>query len=387
MTPRKQHQTLLERLQQFPAVVLLGPRQVGKTTLALQIAEAQAGLYLDLESPSDQAKLEDAEQYLLAHLNRLMILDEVHRRPGLFQVLRGVIDKAKRQGKKNAQFLLLGSACVDLLQQSGESLAGRIAFVELSPFNLPEVGQGNSEKLWLRGGFPDSFLGETDAMSNRWREQFIRTYLERDIPDLGPRIPATTMRRFWTMLAHHQGQLLNQAQLARALEVDGKTLARYLDLLVDLLLVYRLPPWRANTGKRLVKSPKVYVRDSGVVHALLGIGDHESLLGHPIAGMSWEGFVLENIISVLPEGCQTGFYRTGAGAEIDLLLRFAKGDVWAIEIKRSTAPKARKGFYVACDDIQPDRRILIYGGDDAFLQSSGIEVLGLSGFLDEVAAR
>ena len=383
MIKRNKLQIILEYLQQFPAVALLGPRQVGKTTLAFQLAEELGGIYLDLESPSDQAKFEDVENYLKIHQNRLVILDEVQRMPGLFQILRVVIDKAKRQGKTAGQFLLLGSASIDLLQQSGESLAGRIAFVELSPLNILETTASNLDKLWLRGGFPDSFLAKTETMSFRWREQFIRTYLERDIPELGLRIPASRMRRFWTMLAHHHGQLLNQAQLARALEVDGKTIGRYLDLLVDLLLVYRLQPWHSNTGKRMVKSPKYFLRDAGILHTLLGINNHESLLGHPIAGMSWEGFVLENIVSLLPEGCQLYFYRTATGVEIDLLLCFNNGKKWVVEIKRSTSAKLQKGFHLACENLKPDRKILIYGGEESFRQSGGIEVIGLKTFLEK----
>jgi len=374
MKKRLLHPIVIEYLSQFPAVTLLGPRQVGKTTLAHQILDTQKGIYLDLESPADLSKLDDAESYLQDNQDKLVIIDEVHRMPGLFKILRGVIDKARRGGNVHGQFLLLGSASIELLKQSSESLAGRIANIELSPFNILETGQSTAKVLWLRGGFPDSFLANSDSLSHRWREQFIRSYLERDIPDLGPRIPSETMRRLWTMLAHNQGQLINNAQMAKGLDIAGKTVARYLDLLVDLLLVYRLEPWLSNAGKRLVKSPKIYIRDSGVTHALLGIGNYDSLLGHPIVGSSWEGFILGNIMSILPEGTQTGFYRTSAGAEIDLVIKFPDGIVWAIEIKLSTAPKVNKGFHIACE---PDRRILVYSGSDSYTQSGDIQVMGL----------
>ena len=227
------------------------------------------------------------------------------------------------------------------------------------------------------GGFPDSLLALSDARSLRWRQDFIRTYLERDIPQFGPRIPAETLRRFWTMLAHHQGGLLNTAQFARNLGVDVKTAGGYLDLLVDLLLVRRLPPWHANVGKRLVKAPKVYVRDSGLVHALLGLPDQDALLSHPVVGPSWEGFVVDNLIAAAPEGVSAHFYRTGGGAEIDLLLAWPDGRLWAIEVKRSLAPKVERGFHAACADLHPERRFVVHPGDAAFPLKDGIEALPL----------
>ena len=279
MISRRLQPRLTELIEEYPAVALLGPRQVGKTTLALEMAEAlKPAMYLDLESRGDRAKLADAELYLRDHEDKLVVLDEVHRVPELFQSLRGLIDKGRRRGRRTRRFLLLGSASMDLLQQSGETLAGRIAYVELPPFDVLEVDKEDIDKLWIRGGFPDSFLARDDGRSLRWRQNFVRTYLERDVPQLGPRIPAETLRRFWVMLAHTQGGLLNAASLARGLDVDGKTIAKYLDLLVDLLLVRRLAPWHRNVGKRLVKSPKVYVRDSGVTHALLGLGNKEDVL-------------------------------------------------------------------------------------------------------------
>ncbi|MFM2045847.1 MAG: hypothetical protein RLY86_4423 [Pseudomonadota bacterium] len=382
MIPRRVSSALTRRLEAFPAVTLLGPRQVGKTTLSLVVAEGRPSLYLDLESDSDQAKLADPEAYLSRHTDKLVILDEVQRRPGLFQNLRGLIDQGRRAGRRGGQFLLLGSASLDLLRQSSETLAGRISHLELGPIDLTEVGVGQRDRLWVRGGFPDSLLAADDAASLQWRRDFIRTYLERDVPQLGSRIPAETLRRFWTMLAHHQGQLLNASELGRSLGVDHKTIASYLDLLVDLLLVRRLAPWHANTGKRLVKSPKVYVRDSGLVHALLGLGDIEAVLGHPVAGASWEGMVVETLAGLLPAGGEAYFYRTSAGAEIDLLLRFPDGRLWAVEVKRSSAPKLSRGFHLACADLGPERRIVVHGAAGTFPMGGGVEAMGLA----EVAA-
>jgi uncharacterized protein len=279
MILRRIRDDLVVAIDTNPAVALLGPRQVGKTTLALDVANGRPATYLDLESPSDRAKLSDPERYLAKHENELVILDEVHRVPELFQSLRGLIDQGRRRGRRGGRFLLLGSASMDLLRQSGESLAGRIAYMELGPFDVTEIEPAQKDRLWLRGGFPSSFLAANDRQSLRWRLDFIRTYLERVIPQFGPRIPAETLRRFWTMLAHNQSTLLNAANLSRSLGVDGKTIARYLDLLVDLLLVRRLPAWHRNAGKRLVKSPKVLVRDPGIVHALLGLSNREQLMG------------------------------------------------------------------------------------------------------------
>jgi hypothetical protein len=368
---------LVDSLKHNPAVGLLGPRQVGKTTLALEIAETRPSLYLDLESPRDRAKLADPGLYLAEHENDLVILDEVHRAPEIFQTLRGLIDRGRRRGKVGGQFLLLGSASVDLLKQSGESLAGRISYLEMSPFNPLEVKEDQVEHLWVRGGFPSSFLAASDRLSFTWREDFIRTYLERDISQFGPRIPAETLRRFWTMLAHGQGTMLNAASLGQSLGVDGKTVARYLDLLVDLLLVRRLPPWHGNAGKRLVKSPKVFIRDSGLAHALLGIGGKEQLLGHPVAGPSWESFVIETLLVLAPRGTEASFYRTAAGAEIDLVLRRPGGGLWAIEIKRSSSPKVERGFHLACADLKPEKRFVVYPGHDRFPLDAMTEVIGL----------
>jgi predicted AAA+ superfamily ATPase len=377
---------LLEALENSPAVALLGPRQVGKTTLAQEIGDSRPSIYLDLESSADRAKLTDPESYLSSHEDELVILDEVHRAPELFQSLRGLIDRGRRKGKKAGRFLLLGSASIDLLQQSGESLAGRISYLELSPLDALEVHQSDIEALWVRGGFPSSFLASSDAVSFRWRQDFIRTYLERDIPQFGPRMPAETLRRLWTMLAHNQSELLNTANLARALSIDGRAVARYLDLLVDLLLVRRLQPWHNNEGKRLVKSPKVYVRDSGLIHALLRLPTLEDLLGHPVAGGSWEGFVIESLLAAAPPGVDASFYRTSAGAEIDLVLTLP-GDVhWAVEIKRGSAPKVERGFHQACLDINPARRFVVYNGKERFRLNAETEAISLAELASQLRA-
>lgn len=377
MIRRRKTLELIELIDSNPAVALLGPRQVGKTTLALEIGEQRPSIYLDLESDADRAKLSEPELYLSGHEDKLVILDEVHRLPDLFQALRGLIDKGRRKGLRSGRFLLLGSASIDLLKQSGESLAGRIAYLELAPIDGLEVHTTELNTLWNRGGFPDSLLARTDAVSQRWRLDFIRTYLERDIPLLGPRIPAETLRRFWTMLAHHQSSLLNAADIARALGVDGKTVASYLDLMVDLLLVRRLEPWHNNAGKRLVKSPRVYVRDSGLLHSLLGLTTLEDILGHPIAGASWEGFVIETLHAAIPVGAHANFYRTAAGAEVDLIVTLPGGRRWAIEIKRSLTPKVERGFHNACLELKPDRRIVVYPGSEAYPLNNEIEVLPL----------
>jgi uncharacterized protein len=375
---------LLDALSHSPAVVLLGPRQAGKTTLALEVAKNADTLYLDLESEQDLAKLAQAELYLADHQEKLVILDEVHRAPGLFPTLRGLIDRSRRAGRRTGLYLLLGSASFDLLKQSGETLAGRVAYLELMPLNALEIGEIPMDTLWVRGGFPESLLAADDARSLRWRQDFIRTYLERDIPQFGPRIAAETLRRFWGMLAHHQGGLLNVAQFARNLGVDAKTVGHYLDLLVDLLLVRRLSPWHANVGKRLVRSPKVYVRDSGLVHALLAIPDKETLLGHPVVGKGWECFVIENLLGVAPPNVQGYFYRTGGGAEIDLLLVWPDSRCWAIEIKRSLAPRPERGFYVACDDLAPARKFVIYPGAERYRLADDIEAIPLPELMREL---
>lgn len=380
MLSRQSQQKLSQYLQQFPAVGLLGPRQVGKTTLAFAQKKLYPdALYLDLELPSAQRQLDDPEAFLMAHAQQLVILDEVQRMPELFGVLRGVIDQRRRMGQACGQFLLLGSATGVLMQQSSESLAGRVAHVELPPLQASEIFTGvhsvaDLNALWVRGGFPLSWLAETDAASMTWREVFIATYLEKDIPALGPRIPATTLRRLWTMLAHHQGELLDQSKLAAALAISGQTVGRYIDLLCDLMLVRRLSAWHGNVGKRLIRSPKVYVRDSGLVHALLGLSNLDAVLGHPIAGSSWEGFVMEQLMNAAPQA-QASFYRTSNGAEVDLVLTFRNQQTWTIEIKRSSAPTVSKGFYQAATDLGAVRKLLVAPVEQPYPLKEGIEVV------------
>jgi hypothetical protein len=422
MIKRRVRQIVEEALDRQAAVALMGPRQVGKTTLALDIAEARGALYLDLESREDRAKLEEPALFLRNYADRLVILDEIHRMPDIFQVLRGLIDQGRRQGRRTGRFLILGSASIDLLRQSGESLAGRIEYINMGPLDALEVvaeaeaeasasaktrakstakttikttkaasseaqQQAVLNRLWVRGGFPDSYLAKSDPDSMKLRRSFIRTYLERDVAQFGPRIPAETLDRLWTMLAHNQGTLLNASKLAAALSISAPTVTSYIDLLVDLLLLRRLRPYHGNTGKRLVKSPRVFVRDSGLLHALLGIGDLSDLFGHPVVGASWEGFVIENLIAAAPEQTIASFYRTAAGAEIDLILELpGNNGLWAIEIKRSLSAKPEKGFYFACQDVEPERRFVVYPGQDTYPVGNNVQAIGITALCSILAA-
>lgn len=377
--------TLGDDLAHYPAVALLGPRQAGKTTVAHQLALGYHSV--DLESEQDRAKLASPELYLGERLDRLVVLDEVHRAPGLFPVLRGLIDRARRDGRRNGLYLLLGSASLELLQQAGESLAGRVAYRELSPFHALELPDSDLSRLWVRGGFPDSYLAPSAALSLRWRQDFMRTYAERDIPMLGGRVGADALQRLWRMLAHRQGGLFNASVLGNSLGLDTRTVNRYIDLLVQMFLVRRLEPWHANLGKRLTKSPKLYVRDSGLLHALLGLPDEETLAGHPAVGTSWEGFVLENLITAAGPNASAHFFRTSAGAEIDLLLRWPDGECWAIEAKRSLSPKVERGFYIACEDLKPSRQFVVYPGQDSFALGPATEAVSLAGLCGQLAKK
>lgn len=353
--PRSLYPQLLEGLQTFPVVGLVGPRQVGKTSMARELA-AQFGkgaVMLDLERPSDLAKLAEPELFLEPLADRLVILDEVQLRPDLFGVLRALVDAQRRPGR----FLILGSAAPSMIQQSSETLAGRIEYLELAPLTLAEVSQqlpdpGREADLWCRGGFPDSYLARSDAQSMRWREAFVRSYLERDIPQLGIRVSAATLRRFWLMLAHYHGQLWNASTIAGSLGVSAPSVRHYLDILESTFMVRVLQPYSANLGKRLVKSPKVYLRDSGVLHTLLNLPSHDALLGHPVLGASWEGWVIEQILAQAPTGTRPSFFRTASGNEIDLLLELPGGQLCAIEIKHSAAPKLGKGFVEVLDALE-----------------------------------
>ncbi len=381
MIERRAAQDVRLGLGRQAAVALIGPRQVGKTTLARQIAEADDNVYLDLETSTDRTRLADPLLFLQRYADRLVIIDEVHRAPELFRELRGLIDEGRRSGKRNGRFLILGSASMNLLRQSSESLAGRIAYVALHPFNVIEAAPDDEalRRLWLRGGFPESFLAANDADSLAYRLNFIATYLERDIPQFSPRpVPATTLERLWRMLAHAQGSLLNASALASSLSISAPMVTRYVDLLTDLLLVRRLPPFIANTRKRLVKSPKVYVRDSGLVHALLGVQDDLALAGHPVMGASWEGFVIENLLAVAPPRTLASFYRTAAGAEIDLVLELpGRTAPWAIEIKHSLSPRPTRGFHHALEDVRPEKAFVVYAGTERYPLSREVEVIGV----------
>jgi hypothetical protein len=339
-------------------------------------------------------KVQDIEAFHQANSDKLIILDEVQRLPDVFAPIRGLIDTERRRGHKNGHFLFLGSASIDLLRQSSESLAGRISYIELFPIDALEFLQNATDleklnQLWLRGGFPESLLAKDDANSLRWRRDFIKTYLERDIPQLGPRVPAETLERLWIMLSHAQGTNLNASRLAGALEISNVTVGRYIDLLVDLLLVRKLLPYTRNIKKRLVKSPRVYVRDSGITHGLLNIGSYNDLLGHPVVGKSWEGFVIENIMAVLPEGAQTYYYRTSGGAEIDLVVEFPSSpqELWAVEIKRSASARLQRGFHEACDDINPTRKFVVHAQTDSFPIKEDIQAIGLYDFMKLMQAH
>lgn len=381
---------LTSLLRTFPTVALIGPRQVGKTTLARMVGDelARAALYLDLERPSDRARLADAELFLSRQAGKLTILDEVQRMPELFPVLRSLCDARIRDGEKAGHFLVLGSASRDLLQRSSESLAGRIGYLELAPFTIDEVDRprkrADLDRLWIRGGFPGSHLARDDAGSWQWREQFVATFLERDLPQLGLRLPSEQLRRLWGMLAHCQGDQLNAARLAASLGVTGNTVRHHLDVLTDLFLVRQLQPWSGNSKKRLVKAPKIYVRDSGLLHQLAGIVDLDMLLGHPLCGASWEGFVIEQILARLPSTWRASYYRTSAQAEIDLVLEGPKRQVLAIEIKRTLSPTLSKGYRLGYYDIGATRGVVVMPEGESFPLAKNVEAIPLRKWVGEL---
>ena len=381
MIPRRLRALIEDRLRHMPGVVLLGPRQVGKTTLARQIAAQRKtrALYLDLERPVDRRRLQDADAFLRAQAGKLVIIDEIHRAPDLFATLRGIIDDRRAAGDRAGHFLLLGSAALDLMRQASESLAGRVAYLDLGPIDVLELPHqvGDVDLLWTRGGFPESLLAPDDATSLEWRRAFIRSYLERDVPMFAPRMPAEAIGRLWTMLAHGQATPLKQSSLASALEVSTPAVSRYIDLLVDLLLVRRLRPWSGNVGKRLVRAPKVYIRDSGLVHALLDLAGWEDILGHPVVGASWEGFVIENLIAAAGERRTPYFYRTEDGSEVDLVFERGGSVELAIEIKRSTAPTLSRGFGLALKVLEPTQAYLVHGGTESWPMSSQVTAISV----------
>jgi uncharacterized protein len=374
-------------LAQSPAVALLGPRQVGKTTLAKALArETKDSVYLDLERVSDLRKLEDPRAFLQTQTGRLTIIDEVHRAPSLFAELRGIIDDRRQTGERTGHFLLLGSASLDLVQQASETLAGRIIYLEMPPIGLEEANAAGiaADRLWLRGGFPDSLTARDDEASYIWRQNFLRSYLERDVPMFAPRMPSSAIGRLWAMLANAQGTTLNAARLAQGLGVSAPTVSRYIDLLADLLLLRRLAPWSGNLNKRLVRSPKIYVRDSGLTHALLEIGPLNQLLGHPIVGPSWEGFAIEALVTASESSSPPLFYRTADGSELDLVFEKGGRPFIGIEVKRSSAPKIGPGFQIACDDLEIEHRLVVSGGEDSYQTKGGVQVTSLIGAVQKV---
>jgi uncharacterized protein len=377
MIKRSLQSKIVASLAKFPVVAIVGSRQTGKTTLARLIQKEYASsVYLDLELPSDQNKLREPELYFNRHDRTLVIIDEIQRQPALFPVIRAMVDQNRIPGR----FLILGSASPDLLKNSAESLAGRVVYHELSPFHLAEVGNEESQfnPLWLRGGYPESFLAVDIESSLNWREAFIRTYLERDIPQLGIRVPSGQLRNFWSMIAHHHGQLWNASQIANSLGVSAPTVRHYLAILEETFLVRQLRPFFVNLKKRLVKTPKVYIRDSGLLHSLLGVVSLDDLQGRPSAGHSWEGFAIEQVIGLLPPRWEAFFFRTAAGAEIDLVLCCSGQKPIAVEIKYSVTPALSKGFFAAFQDLQCRRGYVVYPGREAYPMGKSIMALPLA---------
>jgi len=376
MIKRKLQDSIIASLSQYPVVGILGSRQVGKTTLAKTVREivrADAP-YLDLELPSDWNKLQDPELYLRQFDNTLVIIDEIQRMPLLFPLIRALVDRNRISGR----FLILGSASPELIRQASESLAGRIIYHELMPFSLLETSSDQSQKLLLRGGYPGSYLADTDEISFVWREAYIKTYLETDIPQLGIRIPSVQLRRFWTMIAHSHGQLWNGTKIASSLGVSAPTVRHYLDILESTFVVRQIQPYYANVKKRLIKSPKVNIRDSGLLHALLNIRTLDDLQGHPALGSSWEGFVIEQIYALLPENSNIFFYRSNAGAEIDLLFFDKQNLPVAIEIKYSLSPAVSRGFWNAYEDLSCKRGYVVYPGSEIYPIGKNVFTLPIS---------
>ncbi len=385
---------LEKAIKSMPVVALLGPRQVGKTTLAFEVSKMieKSSIYLDLESDVDFNKLNDPEAFFKRFNSDLIIIDEVQRKPDLFRIIRGIVDERKRNADRYGHFLLLGSASRDLLQFSSESLAGRIRYLELTSFTFSELESNevtdfNFEKLWFRGGFPDSYLSIDDLESWNWRTDFISTYIERDLPNMGVGIASKHLKRFWKMLAHYHGNQINYSELGRSLEFSHTTIKNYLDVLTDFYMVRQIQPWSGNLKKRLVKSPKIYIRDSGILHHLLRLSKFSDLLSNPLLGASWEGFVVENIINQLDNRWEYNYYRTATQVEIDLVLKTPDNEIWAVEIKRASAPKLSKGFYEACNDISATHRFIVNAQLDQYPLNKDVEVLGLGKFLKMIQSK
>ncbi len=376
MIKRTLQDRLIRSLRNFPVVGIVGPRQTGKTTLAKQIAGSHRGkvVYLDLELPSDMNRLSDAELFLSSRQDALVIIDEIQRMPSLFPLLRALVDKKRRTGR----FLILGSASPDVIKSASESLAGRVAYHELTQFSLAETGANALKRLWIRGGYPISYLAKSDLLSFAWREAFIKTYLEMDIPQLGIRVPASQLRRFWMMVAHMHGQLWNASAIGRGLGVSPVAVKHYLDILESTFIVRQLVPYFHNAKKRLVKAPKVYIRDTGLLHLLLNVRSDDELHGHPAIGSSWEGFVIEQILAIMPESWQHFFYRTAVGAEIDLLLIGPKGRKVGVEIKYSLSPRPAKGFWIAMDELKCSKGFVVYPGEEEFPLAAKTKVIPAS---------
>ncbi len=383
MINRDLESTLRDRLASSSAVALLGSRQVGKTTLAKGLQLEKPTHYLDLERPSDVAKLADPELYLSQFAGHLIILDEIQRLPGLFPVLRSLIDERRQAGERAAQFLLLGSASPELLQQSAETLAGRISYLELTPLKLTELGTTPEtiNQHWFRGGYPDAYLVSSNTASQQWCDDFITSYVERYLPLLGVAASPLLLRRLCTMLAHQQGCTLNISRLSSSLGIDGKTTRHYIDLLESLYLLRSIPAYSTNAGKRLIKSPKIYWRDSGILHTLAGLTDIDQVLAHPLCGHSWEAYCIEQIICHLPKNTVYSHYRTRAGAELDLVLQHANGEIIAIEIKRSLSPKINRGYTESFNSLKATRGYFIIPKGESFPLTPSTTAISLADYL------
>lgn len=379
MIHRNKTAQILKLLQFFPSIGIIGPRQVGKTTLAKSIAKniEKESIYIDLENPKDAAKLTDPVLYLEEHKDKCIIIDEIQEYPDLFSVLRSIIDMDRKPGR----FILLGSASPEFLRNTSESLAGRIAYIELSPFNITEVDASSMNDLWLKGGFPDAFLNDNLEMVSFWHLNYIRTYVERDLPNIGLNVDKKLLITTLQMLSHIHGDILNLNNLSKSLAISSNTLKRYVNFFEGAFLLRQLNPYYTNTKKRLIKSPKLYIRDSGILHYLKNISHKEELYTNPILGNSWEGFVIEQIIQQLPEKFECYFYRTHDGAECDLVICKSQQPIISIEIKYSSSPKLTRGNTIAFADLQTKKNFIITPNSDEYSLKKDIRVCNISDFL------